>query len=106
MHVRSFIQEVLQSELPPSVINVDNQAAIRIANSSKSPARFKHVSIRHHYVRDMVKARHVIIRYIPTAVNLADTLTKNLGRLKYAKFARQILGHPEADKLPEGSTLM
>ena len=77
-----------------------------IANSSKSPARFKHVSLRHHYVRDMVAARHIIVKYIPTAVNLADTLTKNLGRLKYAKFSKQILGADDADKLPEGSTLM
>jgi len=50
-------------------------------NISKNPvqhSRTKHVDIRHHFVRELVEMRIVILEHVPTEKQLADLFTKPL----------------------------
>ena len=66
------------SQLAPTRIGCDNQAAISIIDNPRCSARTKHIELRYHLVRDYAQRGIVAFHYIPTAFNIADILTKPL----------------------------
>ena len=54
----------------------DNQACIKIAQSSGSMVRTKHIDVAHHFVRERVLFGEVSFQYCDTSNMLADFLTK------------------------------
>lgn len=71
-------------------LNCDNQSALKLASSHQSHNRSKHIDVRHHYIRDVVKSNYVNIKYIPTEEMPADLLTKGLCSLKHYKFMKML----------------
>ena len=69
-------------------VNVDNQSAIKLAEHSMIRPRTKHIRIRYHWIREKVQNGEVKLVYVPTGENIADAMTKNLGRTKI----QQLLG--------------
>jgi hypothetical protein len=59
---------------------VDNKAAIKLAENPEFHKRTKHIDIQYHYIRDQVKQERVDVQYVPTKLQLADFLTKNVRR--------------------------
>ena len=59
----------------------DNQAAIAISNNHTNTSKLRHLDVKYHYVRECVAAGRMDLRYIPTSCQIADCLTKNLGRV-------------------------
>ena len=47
----------------------------------------------HGMIRELVEAGVVATKYIPTADNVADILTKPLGRSRFEKLRRLLLNH-------------
>ena len=79
--IRRVLQEsglkVVTERVP---IKSDNQAAIGWATSEKCPSkRAKHIDVRVHFIRGLVKKLVVEVGYVPTDENDADMLTKPLG---------------------------
>lgn len=56
----------------------DNQSTIRIAEDSKNHGRLKHVDVKYHFLRDLVKDGRIRIQYISTTDQMADMMTKGL----------------------------
>jgi hypothetical protein len=46
----------------------------------------KHIEIRYHFIQDYVQRRAVELQYISTDEQMADILTKALGRGKFVPF--------------------
>lgn len=69
----------------------DNQAAIRVANNPEFHKRLKHIDIKFHFVREKIRNKIVEVKYLSTTDQIADVLTKPLGRVKLEKF-RHCLG--------------
>jgi hypothetical protein len=59
-------------------IGEDNQGCIAISANPISNSRSKHIDIRHHVIRDLVKAGTIKLTYCPTDKMVADILTKGL----------------------------
>ena len=58
----------------------DNQAAIAWAVSDKCPSgRAKHIDVRVHYIRDLVRQKLIDVKYVETDGNDADIFTKPVG---------------------------
>ena len=58
----------------------DNQAAVGGATGERCPSgRAKHIDVRVHFIRELVKAAKLIVTYVASEENDADTLTKLLG---------------------------
>ena len=70
----------------PILLQGNNQGAIKLAQNTITHSRSKHIDIRHHFVRDLVEREVVQLQYISTDQNIADILTKALGRLKFNQF--------------------
>lgn len=92
VHLLRVLKDMGYPQAPPTLIYVDNQAAIAISANPVKQARTKHFDIRVHYLRELVVDGLIKLTYIPTAENLADALTKGLGRIKTNYFCTNILG--------------
>jgi hypothetical protein len=67
----------------PTVINVDNQAAIKLAKNKTSHDSTKHIHWRFHFIRDLIASKDVSVNYIDTNHNHSDILTKALPKDKF-----------------------
>ncbi|THH00740.1 hypothetical protein EW145_g7032 [Phellinidium pouzarii] len=75
----------------PSTLYVDNQSALAVARNPEHHGRMKHLDLRHYWLRDVVEAGDIDIKYLPTKSMPADIMTKALGRLKVVEM-RGMLG--------------
>jgi hypothetical protein len=88
--MRSFLGELGYSFDAPSPLLVDNQSAIQVARNPEHHGRMKHLDLRFFWLRDIVNAGVIAVRYIPTADMAADLLTKALARVKVAAALPQL----------------
>ena len=61
---------------------------------SKNPMfhdKLKHIEIKYRYIKDMVRRGAVKIQYVVTDKQIADVLTKPLGKVKF-EYSREKLG--------------
>lgn len=63
----------------------DSQSAIQIAENPMHHRRTKHIDVRHHYIREMVRMGKVRLSYLPTNEMPADVFTKGLSREKHER---------------------
>ena len=70
----------------PCVVYEDNRATIKISENATALRRSKHIDIRHHFLREHID--HGLIKLVPvsTTDQLADVMTKVLGRELFTKF--------------------
>ena len=68
--------------------NLDELAKNYVSNS-----RTKHIERRHLKIRELVEELAVRPEFVPTDGNVADILSKPLGRDKFEKFRRVLLNH-------------
>ena len=68
----------METKVPlPIKVQVDNVGAIWLANNSSVSERTKHVDLRAHFVRDMIKDQVIEINFVKSAENDSDIMTKN-----------------------------
>jgi len=64
-------------------LQVDNEAAIRLAQNPEFHRRTKHIRIRHFFVRELVTAGEIQISKVDSEKQLADILTKPLFSIRF-----------------------
>lgn len=69
----------------------DNQSALALSNNDINGKRSKHIDIRYHYVKNLVKSQLIEPNYISTKDMLADFLTKPVNVEKH-KFCYKGIG--------------
>ena len=67
----------------PMKLLVDNQSAIILSKNPVHHNRTKHIDTRYHFIRKCVEEKRIEVVYVKTEDQLADVLTKSLGRLKF-----------------------
>jgi hypothetical protein len=90
--VRQFLAELGFTQNKPTIIFNDNQAAIAIAKKPYCTSATRHMKIKYHYIRELIKDGSVKIEYIPTGEMIADIMTKALDRGLFEKFRGYLLG--------------
>ena len=82
--------------LDTTVILCDNQSGIRLSENPMFHDQSKHIDIRYHFVQDMVQRGVVRLHHIGTDQQVADILTKPLGKVKFLTFCEKlgIVGRP------------
>jgi hypothetical protein len=76
----SWLREVEIDFEAPGVLKGDNKGAIALTKNTKNHGKVKHINIRHHYIRELLKANTIATEYVPSTDNLADLFTKPLAR--------------------------
>ena len=98
--LRKLLAGLSGQSLEPTVIHYDNQSCVKMSMNPVQHDITKHVEMKYHYVQEMVQRREVELRYVPTDEQIADVLTKPLGRGKFVYF-RDKLGVVETVSLAE-----
>ena len=73
----------------------DNTASHAMALNPLASGRCKHIAIKYHFVRKLVEVGVVYPEHVGTESNVADLMTKPLGKRKHDDFSMQGLGHVE-----------
>jgi len=84
--MQTWLDEVEIEHVMPGVIKGDSRGAIALAKNTKDHGKVKHIDIRHHYIRELVKSEVILFEQIPSAENLADLFTKPLAREHHHRF--------------------
>lgn len=82
---RFFIEIGLQVPKTIKIFN-DNQGAQKLARSQVFHSRTKHIAVKHHFVRGVLKTGVIDLEYLQSAEMVADALTKGLPTTKHWKF--------------------
>jgi len=78
--MQTWLDEVEVAHITPGVIKGDSRGAIALTKTTKDHRKVKHIDIRHHYLRELVKAGSILFKQVPSVGNLADLFTKPLAR--------------------------
>jgi hypothetical protein len=82
--------DLMNEEAEKVVLNVDNKFTISLCKNPVHHDRSKHIDTRYHYIRECVEENKIEVNYVRTDDQLADILTKSLGRLKFLEMRRRI----------------
>ena len=61
---------------PATTINIDNTAALWLSLSDQVSAKRKHLSVKYHYVRELIRMKQLELTYLPSKDQLTDILAK------------------------------
>ena len=76
----------------PTILYEDNISAIHIVLNGNDKGRTKHMDVRYHYIRELVKEGAITVEYMPTLSMTADILTKPLNQKQFSKLRTSLLG--------------
>ena len=80
---RKLLMNLLKKRMQLTRILCDNRSCIKLSKNPVFHERSKHIDIRCHFIRDYVQRGAVQLKYIPTGEQVADILTKALGKIKF-----------------------
>ena len=90
-----FLKRLLQQlgfDQDPITIYQDNQSTIHWAEGKENFHRVKHLDVKYHYVRELLKQHVIAIEYLVTTEMIADVLTKALVNDQFQYLAAGLLG--------------
>ena len=76
--LQHLLTDLITEPLGSMVIYEDNQSAITMTKGPQFHGHSKHISIKYHFIRDLVTDGTVEVKYCPTQEMIADMLTKGL----------------------------
>lgn len=100
MWLRRLLEDLRFSSQEGVPIFCDSQSAIAIGKNPVQHRRTKHIQIKYHVVREAERNGDIKLQYCKSEEQLADVLTKALGRQSFERF-RDKLGL--SNKMARGS---
>lgn len=83
IYLRSFLKGIKDKQVGPTAILMDNQSAMVAAKSLIISPKLCHVHIHYHHVKHLIKEGSIAVDFVPSNENIADLLTKSLGRVRF-----------------------
>jgi hypothetical protein len=90
MWLARLLAELKGEEDSAVTLKIDNQSAIALSKNPIFHDRIKHIDIRYHFIRECVELDRVRLQSIATTEQLADILTKALGREHFCEMRSRI----------------
>ena len=84
--LRKLFSELFGYTLYTTVILCDTQSGICLSENPVFHDHSKHIDIRYHFIRDMVQRGEIRLHHIGTDEQVANILTKPLGKVKFLNF--------------------
>ncbi|SCN96432.1 uncharacterized protein FFFS_02244 [Fusarium fujikuroi] len=96
--IRGFVNNLqLLPNLEAVTLYVDNEGARKLSRNPEFHNRTKYIDIRHHFIRERVESGELDTQRVDTLYNIADLLTKPLGRVRLQQLTA-MMGMIELDK--------
>ena len=91
MWLRAVLDELNLRQDEPTVIFEDNQGCIAMTIKPGQHQRTKHIDIRHHFIKELVEKKEIVLKYLPTERMVADIFTKALSKIRYTALRDALL---------------
>ena len=83
MWIKHFLEELDFTSQEPTTIFADNQGTIAFATNEKMHRRMKHIDVKFHFIKKLIKDKIIHLKYHPTSQMTADIFTKILSPTIY-----------------------
>lgn len=87
----SLLEELHITPTTPFVMHCDILGAQFLASNPAFHARTKHIKVDYHFVRDLMDAGTVVVRFVPSYHQLDDFFTKGLAPTTFFRLADQLM---------------
>ena len=92
--MRHMLEEIGIWYNEPVVIYEDNQPTIRVANNESSIADAgRHIEVKNFKLGELVEDSTIVLKYIETQRQVADLLTKPLGKIAFERLRDDLTGY-------------
>ena len=88
--LRKLLVNLFRRNMEATRIMCDNQSCIKLSENPVFHDRLKHIDIRYHFFRDCVQQGAVQLSYTPIGEQVANILTKALGKSKFDYFGEKM----------------
>ncbi|KAK0587736.1 hypothetical protein LWI29_027914 [Acer saccharum] len=88
--LRWMLKELKCSQEEGTVLYCDNNSAIALSKNPVFHGRSKHIRIKYHYIRDLVKDGEVVVKHCKTQHQIADIFTKALKTETFVKLKEKL----------------
>ena len=85
-----LLGELLGRKMEAVELKVDSKSALALAKNPVFHDRSKHIRTKFHFIRDCLEEGSIKANYIATSDQLADILTKSLGKAKFQEMRRKV----------------
>ena len=72
-------------KLEDVLVHCDNEGAIQLSKHQVFYDRSKHISVKLHWIRDVINSKEVKVVYVNTNYNVADMFTKSIPGIKFVQ---------------------
>jgi hypothetical protein len=90
MWLKQLLQE-LQFNFETITLHNDNNGCIGLSKNPINHEKTKHISMRHHFLRERVQDGVVTVKHVPSKQNIADILTKHIAKDQF-QYLRDSMG--------------
>jgi len=88
--LRYLLRDLGLTHHESAMLFYDNKTALHIAANPVFHERTRHIEMDCHYIRDKIQDGSVITRYVSSAHQLTDILTKPLGKENFVPIIRKL----------------
>ena len=92
LHLRELLPIFSIDVSLPTVIYEDNEGALQLANNPVHHDKTKHINIKHHFIRETVASKQILVLRVVTKDNVSDLLTKPVTNTVYEYLIERFLG--------------
>jgi hypothetical protein len=88
--LRRLLAQLGFQQFGPTILHEDNTGCIIMASDEIINQRSRHIDIKYHKIREIIKEGKVEMWYLPTRLMIADMLTKNLPKPLFRRHCENI----------------
>jgi kynurenine formamidase len=91
--LRALLTDLGQALSGSTTIFEDNKSAITLALNPTNHQRTKHIDVQFHFIKDKINSEQISLQHTFSEDQLADVMTKALGRNLFSHFLTKILSY-------------
>jgi hypothetical protein len=88
--LRRLLSDIAGENVQQPILKMDNQSAIALSKNPVLHDRSKHIDTKFHFIRECVEDGRISLEHVTTQEQLADILTKSLGRARFCELRDKI----------------